>query len=370
MKEKGKVLFVYDTLGYGGAEKQLVFAAEGLVNKGWHVAILNLNQDKSTGKSRTIDKRIQIFVADIPYRNVFQSNYELIKFTSKITRQFNPDVIIGFNELCGFCVSVAGRLCGVPSIISERGDPFVTYKNAKLPRKIKLWCINKADGAVFQTQQASEFYCQRLRKSSIVISNPVFVNEQLPSIDYNNLPKTVISLGRLDNHQKRFDVMLQAFTRFHDTHSDYELKIYGSGEDEGTILQWIDELGLESCVKMMGVSSKPLQDYCKGGIFLITSDYEGISNSLLEAMACGLPVVATDHTPGGARLLIRDKENGLLVPVRDVDAISNALSLYADNASLREKCGNNAKRVLVDYSPERMLDLWENYITKLINNKH
>ena len=365
MNEQKKILFVTDTLGYGGAEKQMVFAAEGLANRGYKVAILNLKQDKRAGESRPVSQSVQVFVADIPYRNVIQSNYSLIKYTLKITRQYNPDIIIGFNEIANFCVSVVGSLGGLPSIISERGDPNVTYKNASFPRRVKLWCINRASGAVFQTKQASEFYKSSLRDNSIVIPNPIFVNEQLPLIDYDNLPKTVISLGRIDNHQKRFDVMLQAFSKFHCKHPDYVLKIYGSGQDEESVRQWIKEMDLEASVSIMGVSSQPLQEFCKGGVFLITSDYEGISNALLEAMACGLPVVATDHTPGGARLLITDKENGLLVPMRDIDAISEALSLFAENKTLCTKCGTNAKKVLSEYSPERILDLWDSYILKL-----
>lgn len=367
MLKNKKILFVTDSFGYGGAVKQLVFVAEGLLNRGWQVAILNLNQDKGSGDNRSVNKNIQLFVANIQYGGTVKYNCDLVRYAIKVTRQYEPDIIVGFTEIPNFCVAVAGCICRTPSIISERVDPFVTYKNARLPLRIKLWCINKSAGAVFQTQRASEFYSTRLRKNSAVIPNPVFINEQLPSIDYEHLPQTIISLGRLDNHQKRFDVMLRAFAKFHVKHPEYVLKIYGSGKDEDIIRQWIGELNLQDSVNMMGVSSHPLQDFCHGGIFLITSDYEGISNALLEAMACGLPVVATDHTPGGARLLIRDKENGLLVPMRDENAISDALSKYAENTALLTKCGSNAKQVLSEYAPERILDLWESYINKLIH---
>ena len=369
MKISGRILFVTDTLGYGGAEKQMVFAAEGLLGRGWEVAILNLSQDKSAGESRVIDKRVQLFLADITYHNVFQSNYDLLRYTGTIVRKYKPDVIVGFNEIANFCVSVVGKMCNTPSIVSERGDPFISFKDAHLPQRIKIWCINKSTGAVFQTRQASEFYSERLRKKSIVIPNPIFVNRSLPHIDYDNMPKTVVSLGRLDNKQKRLDIMLDAFSLFHDKHPDYLLKIYGNGPDEMQVRNWISEKGLSDCVRLLGVSKDSLGDMCKEGIFLITSDYEGISNALLEAMACGLPVVSTDHTPGGARLLIRDKENGLLVPVRDVKAISDSLSLFAENSSMRSKCGINAKKVLFDYSPGKILDLWEGYVSKMIEDK-
>ena len=161
MNAKGRILFVTDTLGYGGAEKQLVFAAEGLTKRGWSVAILNLHQDNSAGDSRPVDEKIQVFVADIHYRNGVQTNYDLIKYTLRIAKLYKPDIIVGFNEIANFCASTTGWLSGIPSIVSERGDPFITYSNLQLPRKIKLWCINRATGGIFQTQQASEFYSSR-----------------------------------------------------------------------------------------------------------------------------------------------------------------------------------------------------------------
>ena len=100
-------------------------------------------------------------------------------------------------------------------------------------------------------------------------------------------------------------------------------------------------------------------------MFIITSDFEGISNSLLEAMAAGLPCVSTDHTPGGARLLIQDHENGLLAPVADCEGLAAAMCEFAENPSLAEKCGNNAKDVVNRFDPQRIIDTWENYIISL-----
>ena len=143
------------------------------------------------------------------------------------------------------------------------------------------------------------------------------------------------------------------------------LKLYGKGNDEEKINEWAKEKGIIDKIKFMGLTSHPMQDIVNDGIFLITSDFEGISNSLLEAMAVGLPCVSTDHTPGGARLLIQDHENGLLAPIGDSHALAKALCEFAENSDLAIKCGENAKDVLIRFSPERIIDMWEDYIKKL-----
>lgn len=364
MEDKKRILFVTDTFGYGGAEKQMAFVAEGLVKNGFTIAICNLKQTGNYGGKRVVSEDIEFFIADIKYKNTIQSNYDLIKFTLLSAKKFKPDVIIGFKQV-GFFAVIVGRLLKVPSVISERADPYRAFSNASLLTRIKLWIMNRASGAVFQTEQAAAFYRDQLRKRSVVIPNPVFVNGEVPNIDYANLPKTVVSLGRLDNKQKRLDVLLDAFKFFLNTHPGYQLKIYGNGADEDLVKQWIKEKGLSSFVSLMGVSTNAIADISREGIFIITSDFEGISNTLLEAMAIGMPVVSTDHTPGGARLLIQDGENGLLAPIGDAKALGQALGRFADDALFAEHCGRNAKSVLERFSPNKILRMWMDYLNQL-----
>lgn len=361
MGKNKRILFVTDTFGYGGAEKQLAFVAEGLVSRGCHVGICNLNIRGSHEGERTVDRRIEMFTSSIEYRGTIRSNYDFSSFVYKTAKKFRADLIVGFKQL-GCYASLAGKLLHIPSVISERADPYLAYKDASFLLRIKLWLINHADGGVFQTEQAKVFFGKRLQEKSTVIPNPIFIKGDLPELNYASLPQTVVSLGRIDNYQKRLDVMLEAFSIFRSTHPEYMLKIYGNGEDEDLVKQWILKKELSKCVLMMGVSHDSINDLSKEGMFLITSDFEGISNSLLEAMACGLPVVSTDHTPGGARMLINDGENGLLAPMGDAEALAKALARFADNPQLAEKCGRKAKEVLVRFAPEHILDMWENYL--------
>ena len=160
--------------------------------------------------------------------------------------------------------------------------------------------------------------------------------------------------------------MLDAFKLFLTKHPEYVLKLYGKGADEVQIRQWVEDRGLVENVKFMGLTTKPMQDIASDGMFLITSDYEGISNSLLEAMAVGLPCVSTDHTPGGARLLIKDGENGLLAPIGNAEKLAEAMCRFAEDVELAKSCGEKAKEVVVRFAPDKIIDMWEKYIEKVI----
>lgn len=360
-----KLLFVTDSLSFGGAAKMLVFVAEGLAKKGHECFIVNLNTSKLL--DRMPSQNVRVFNADICFTSSAKTNYRWIKYTYSIVRDVSPSIIIGFASLGNFCASLVGRLLGIPSIIAERSDPFHVYSKINMLGKLKLAIINQATGAVFQSEGASNFYSKKLIRNCAIIPNPIFVEGLIPSIDYKKLPKTVVSLGRFDNKQKRYDILLKGFKLFHETHPDYNLNIYGSGPDESFVYEQIKRFDMSNFVSMRGKTSKPLEMLSMEGIFVITSDFEGISNSLMEAMAVGLPVVSTDHSPGGARMLIQDHTNGLLIPTNDPQALANALNEYANNNDLARYCGTNARQVLSKYTPEQCIESWDSFLSSMVS---
>ena len=354
------VLFITPSLGFAGAAKMLSFVAEELNKRGHDVCIANL---KETTKGKP-DERVvsqNILVKDIS--NLGRKDQ--LCAIRKLAKERKTDIIIGFTEIPNLMARLVGLSLRIPSIMSERGNPERTGVGKGVKNRIVLEIINRSRGGVFQTEGAKAFYGKGLQRRGVVIPNPIFVTGELPNVAQHEREKSVVSVARLDNFQKRYDVMLDAFKLFSDKHPDYVLKLYGKGSDEELIRSWVHDRNLDDKVLFPGLTKQPMQDTCRDGMFLITSDFEGISNALLEAMAAGLPCVSTDHTPGGARLLITDHENGLLAPIQDPEALAKAMCEFAENPALAEKCGNNAKEVVNRFAPDRIIDQWESYILKL-----
>ena len=355
------ILFITSSLGFGGAAKILIFVAESLAKRGHKVGIVDLHN--TTAKQffhRSLSSQIEVF------HSQSQGHIAIIHEIKTVAKTFGADVIVGFTEYPNMYAKIVGTLLGIPSIMSERGDPTQTIGKS-LKDKMSLFLINQSKGGVFQTEGAKALYGRGLQKRGRVIPNPIFISGELPNVAYEAREKSVVSVGRLDNFQKRYDVMLKAFKLFSEKHPEYVLKLYGSGMDEDKIKGWTVEEGIADKVRFMGLSKTPLQDIASDGMFLITSDFEGISNSLLESMAVGLPCVSTDHTPGGARLLITDHENGLLAPVGDAEALARAMCEFAEDPALAKCCGEQAKNVLHRFAPEKIVDEWEAYINQIIS---
>lgn len=354
------IIFLTSCLSFGGAEKMLSFVAESFAKRHHNVIIINLNRIRTNSDYVRIVPGVVIETIPKPLNNTFKIFY-YIKNILRIAKAKNADCIIGFTMMPNFYASVVGKLLNIPSIISERGNPYQTITDS-LKDKIVMHFINRANGGVFQTEGAKAFYSKGLQERGKVIPNPIFVPEELPKISWNERNKTVVYVGRLDNNPKRLDILLKSFALFYSIHPEYRLRLFGKGADEQLIRQWCDELEIRENVDFMGLTTQPMKEIVKDGIFIITSDSEGISNSLLEAMAVGLPCVSTDHEPGGARLLIADHVNGLLAPAGDVNALAKALEEFADNDALAQKCGNNAKDVVNRFAPLKIIDMWENYL--------
>lgn len=120
-------------------------------------------------------------------------------------------------------------------------------------------------------------------------------------------------MGRF-NPQKNYKLLIDAFAQFSKSYPDYTLEIYGDGALRQTMEKYIAKIGLTEKIILCGFCKNVHERIKDAGMYVMSSDFEGLSNAMLEAMALGLPVISTDHPPGGARAYITSYENGILTP--------------------------------------------------------
>ena len=251
---------------------------------------------------------------------------------------------------------------GLPNrvIFSERADPNRLMKHRYGKPFIEEY-YKRADYAVFQTYEAQKAYPGFIQKKSAVISNPV--KDGLPEAYYGERNKTVVTFCRI-SLQKNLLLLVKAFAEFHKTHSDHTLKIIGDAVNEegrkvkNDLLRLIAELELENAVEFKPFSATVHEEILHDGMYINSSDYEGISNAMLEAMSIGMPVVCTDCPIGGAKQTITDGENGLLVPVGDAEKLAEAMCKIADDAEFARNLSVNAAKLREELSLENIAKKW------------
>ncbi len=267
--------------------------------------------------------------------------------------QRNPDaVIVAFEYFVNMQTLIA--CAGLPNrvVVSERNDP--ARVGSGFPTGwLRERLYRHADMLVCQTDEAASYFSDRVRKC--VILNPL--KEGLP-VPYTGVRrKTVITFCRLER-QKNLPMLVRAFSRFHKAYPDYILEIYGNGKEREGLTSLIGDLGLSGIARIYPGRPDVHDAVRDAAMFVLPSDYEGLSNSMLEAMAIGLPVICTDCPCGGARMVIRDGENGLLVSVGAEDELTGAMVRIAQNPALAERLSVHAAALRHSLSAKKVCSDW------------
>ncbi len=352
-----KSVFIIKQLSLTGAPKMLTFVANAMAKEGHDVTMVLY---AGTEIMQPLHKNIKVWNQNIQCTGVTK-HFKMISRLKKVIAEIAPDVIVSFLCFPNLYATIIGRMLRIPVIISERGNPY-TLKGLK--NHIMYSLFNLANGAVFQTEGARAFFNKRLQKRSCVIPNPV-VRKNNIKFDISTDNHEIIFVARFENVQKRQDLMVVAFEKVLAIYPDAILKFYGTGEDLKMIQSLVKNKGLENNVCFLGYSDNPEEEMVKSEVFVLTSDYEGIPNTLIEAMSVGMPVVSTDCDPGGAKMLIEDGVNGILVPKNDAQCVADAIIRIFKDKELREKLSYEAYKITDKYPEEKIARQWLEYIKNM-----
>ena len=210
---------------------------------------------------------------------------------------------------------------------------------------------------------------QSIAQEGLYYGKDVFDRERYEKIreishDYYNSKKEIVSVGRFEIIQKRQDILLRAGMIVFEKYPDYRIVFWGDGPDEIRVKELAKELGIDSKVIFCGVTDRVLEKVNQSEIFVLSSDYEGIPNVLIEAMSIGMPCVATDCSPGGAKMLLEDGKIGKLVDCGNYEDLAKEIIYFIENREKEIEYGNNAKKSINRFSYSKLMDQWEQYLVK------
>ncbi len=284
-----------------------------------------------------------------------------------IIREIQPDVVISFTDYPNLLTLLASIGINTPVIVSERGNPYARSKDRVYKFIASMYQFS--EGIVFQTEGARDFFKKTIRDKSVIIPNPVIL-KNLPDRWSGERKDEIVTAGRFELVTKRQDLILQAIKKVITVHPDIKMVFYGDGDDKLKIEKMVYDLGLAQHVILAGVTNNIFESIRYSKLFVMASDSEGIPNALIEAMSVGMACVSTDCSPGGARLLIENMKNGMIVPRGDANVLADAMIFLLDDEKKREEFGIEAMKITEKFKPAIIYKMWDSYIDEIIARRN
>ena len=360
------IAFHLNCLCQGGAERVVSNLANRFAKEGYKVYVATEWYDENEFELGEAVTRVHVGLREGDDKKGRITKFLLrVKYLKEFVKEYKPDVLVAFAHRANYRALMAAGDSATPVVISVRINPIGNYDAFSDKVQIK-WLFPKAAGCVFQTTEQKEFFKPYLQDNSVVIMNPV--NPKYFGVEHpENKEKAVVHHARLVDFKNQ-PMLLRAFLKVHEKHPDYVLRIYGPDSMDGTkeiLEKIIKDNNAENFIFLMGACNSLEKEIPKGEVYAYSSDYEGMPNSLLEAMAMGMPVVSTDCPCGGPRAVVKDGENGFLIPVGDEDALVDRINRLIEDKELAKRFGDNARRIEDIVSVDAIFEQWRDYLEKV-----
>ena len=362
MSENKTLMFYINSLNRSGAQRVLVQLAGRFAAAGWRSVLVTSFVSKEEYPLPPGVERISIEQEQLR-QSALRRNLSRIAALRTLIRQYAPAALISFMAEPNFRAVLAARGLPVKTIVSVRNDPKREY-SGRAGGFVGKHILPLADGCVFQTREAMSWFPDSFQRRSAVIMNQVSERffEEPPAAKHRD----IAAVGRL-NPQKNHALLIRAYAALGPIED--RLVIYGEGELREELEELVRSLHLEGRVLLPGLSDNVSRDVKSARLFVLSSDFEGMPNALLEAMALGLPCISTDCPCGGPAEILENGKNGLLVPVGDEQALTAAMAALLENGDLRAALGGQARKTAERFSPEKVFRQWEEYVESVIDRK-
>lgn len=343
------ILFVVPVLTGGGAERVVSVLSSGMAEQGYKISIL---VNRRCENEYPINDEVCIYSLPPNYQRTGNLFYKIKKTIKryKILLEINPDIIIPFLHGSVEPTFLCNILLRKKFISTIRVNPRISDVDKLYIRDFIVRC---STACFVQNSAQKDYFTKKVQRKCFIVPNPVSDEFLAVNSHMNSNPKTIISAGRLKS-QKNHALIIRAMRELHEEYPDISLIIYGEGPEKERLKCLVDKLGLNNTVYIAGRCKNMRAAYDNADIFILSSDFEGLPNALMEAMACGLPCISTD-CPTGPKDLIKNYSNGILVPINDEVALANSIKLLLKDENLRYKIAENAR-----------LDMCQNYTVNII----
>ena len=348
-----KIVFVTLTLGSAGAERVSSLLIDYWAKNGYEVTVVQTEGDNTTA-NYPIDSKVNYRFVHSKCRFMPIKRLEDAFNVAKILKEYPNAVAIAFIRRSILTLGLAAFFTRSRYIVSERNDPR-SVPNGKIAKKVRNYIFSRADACVFQTDEAKSYFPRKVQKKGYVIPNPI--NNNLPDINRGARRKRVIAVCRL-SPQKNLEMLVNAYASIAPDFPDYTLEIYGKGPAEDKLRAQIKALNMNDKIILRGFSDDVFKEMNDAVVYVSSSNYEGISNSMLEALAMGMTCIVTDCPAGGARMVIESGINGILVPVNDEKRMSEAIASVLSDEKMAAEMAKEAEKIRHAFSINQIGDAW------------
>lgn len=353
-----KILFYIHSLNKGGAERVLLTLAEKL-NETYEIVILTDVYDEKEYTLPQGIRRIDLAGYMEQISCVRSSAIKRLIAIRQCCKKENPDKIISFMASSSIRAVLANVCTGRKVIVTIRSNPYDDYGS----RKKRLWLqgvYGLAEKIVCQTAYQTEFFGKHLQKKCIVIPNPLFADCYLAPYT-GEREKQIVSVGRLYDYKNQ-KLLIRAFSKIAKEFPEYSVTIWGEGPYRKELEEEIERCDMKGRFFLPGDSSAVAEDIGKASLFVLPSDTEGMPNALMEAMALGLAVIATDCPCGGPKSLIKHGVNGMLCEVGNVNDLAGIMKEILKDVNLQNELGKNAIAIREECHVDRISEKWSQII--------